>query len=64
MKRIQMVSLRLVRERTIPYQTREIHGSQMVYDLFRDLAEDLDREALWVMCLDTRNKVTCLSQVA
>ncbi len=64
MKRIPMVSLRLVRERSVPYQNRNIQGSQMVYDLFRSLVEDLDREALWVVCLDSKNNVTCLSQVS
>jgi len=59
-----MVSLRLVRERTVPYQTRSLENSQAVYEMFRHLAEDLDREALWVACLDTKNKVTCLSQVS
>jgi len=64
MKRISMVSLRLVRDRTVPYQTRKLENSQAVYDLFRHLAEDLDREAMWVACLDTKNQVTCLSQVS
>lgn len=64
MKRIQIVSLRLVRERSIPYQTRMIHGAKMVYEIFRELVEDLDREALWVLCVDTKNRVTCISQVS
>ncbi len=64
MKRIPLVSLRLVREKTIPYQTRNLENSQAVYEMFRHLAEDLDREALWVACLDIRNNVTCLSQLS
>lgn len=64
MKRIRMVSLRFVRERTIPYQTRNLVNSKSVYDLFRQMAEDLDREAMWVACLDAKNRVTCLSQVS
>ena len=64
MKRIQIVSLRLVRERTVPYQTRSLGNAQAVYELFRGMAEDLDREAKWVACLDSRNRVTCLSQVS
>jgi len=64
MKRISMVSLRLVRDRTVSYQTRIIENSQAIYDLFRQLVEDLDREAMWVACLDTKNQVTCLSQVS
>ena len=64
MKRIRMVSLRLVRERTFPYQTRNLENSQAVFELFRQMAEDLDREAMWVACLDAKNHVTCLSQVS
>ena len=64
MKRIPMVSLRLVRERTIPYRTQNLPNSQAVYELFRQMAEDLDREAMWVACLDSRNRMTCLSQVS
>ena len=64
MKRIRMVSLRLVRERIVPYNTRNLESSQAVYDMFRTLAEDLDREAMWVACLDAKNRVTCLSQVS
>src|SRR5689334_6234476 len=64
MKHISMVSLRLVRDRTVPYQTRKLENSQAVYDLFRQLAEDLDREAMWVACLDAKNHITCLSQVS
>lgn len=64
MKRISMVSLRLVRERTVPFQTRKLCDSQSVYELFRKMAEDLDREAIWIACLDTKSHVTCLSQVS
>ncbi len=64
MKRIRMVSLRLVREGTISSRSRNLQDSQSVYELFRQLAEDLDREAMWVTCLDAKNRVTCLSQVS
>ena len=64
MKHIPMVSLRLVRERTVPYQTRSLENSHAVYEMFRLLAEDLDREAICVACLDAKNRVNCLSQVS
>jgi DNA repair protein RadC len=64
MKRISMVSLRLVRERTIPYSSNALNNAHAVYELFREVAENLDREAIWVVCLDTKNRVTCLSQVS
>jgi DNA repair protein RadC len=64
MKRIPLVSLRVVRERTIPYRTTRLVNAQAVFELFRHMAEDLDREAMWVACLDSKNRLTCLSQVA
>lgn len=64
MKRIRMVSLRLVREGTVPYRTRNLENSEAVYDLFRQIAQDLDREAMWIACLDVKKQVTCLSQVS
>lgn len=51
MRHIPMVSLRLVREGTVPYQSRQLENARTVYEVFRDLAEDLDREAMWVVCL-------------
>jgi DNA repair protein RadC len=64
MKHIPLVSLRLVRERTVPYPGRSLQSAQAVYDLFRDLAGDLDREAVWIACLDAKNRLACLSQVS
>ena len=64
MKHIPMVSLRLVREKTVKYQGRSLTDSQAIFDLFRVLAEDLDREAVWIACLDTKNRIACLSQIS
>ena len=64
MKRVSLVSLRIVRERTLDYARKSVRSSAAVYDLFRQLAEDLDREAVWVACLDTKNRLACLSQVS
>ena len=61
---IPMVSLRIVRERSVQYPIRKLVNAQAAYDLFRGIGEDLDREAMWVACLDSKNRVLCLSQVA
>ena len=61
---IDVVSLRLVRERSLPYKPRSLTNSTVVYDLFRELVEDLDREMTCLVCLDTKNKLTCLSVVS
>jgi len=64
MRHIPVVSLRLVREKTVPYETHSLADSKHAHELFRTLVEDLDRETLWVVCLDTKNRINCLSQVA
>lgn len=64
MKHLPMLSLRLVRESSVPYDRQPLTCSKAVHALFRGLAEDLDREALWIAALDTQNRVTCLSQIS
>jgi len=64
LQHIPMVSLRLVREKALPYGEKSLEDPQAVYDLFRELAGDLDREALWVICLNTKHHASCLSQVS
>ena len=61
---IDIVSLRLVRERSLPYKPRPLTNSTAVYDLCRELLEDLDRETVCLACLDTKNKLACLSVLA
>jgi len=64
MKHIPLVSLRLVRERSVPYESRTLKNSAAIFDLFRAMVQDLDREAVWLACLDTKNRLACLSQVS
>lgn len=64
MKHIQVVSVRLVRESTVSYEPRQLTGSKHAYQLFRQLLENLDREAVWVACVNTKSEVNCLSQVS
>lgn len=64
MYRIPVVSLRMVKEKSHPYASRTIGTSGDAYQLLRSLIEDQDRESFWLVCLDTKNRVTTLSQVA
>src|SRR4030095_687498 len=34
------------------------------YEIFKEFMSDLDREAMWLACLDVRNKITCLHKVS
>ncbi len=64
-RHIPLVSVRLVRERSVPYHAgRKLTCAEEVHALFRDLAEDLDREAVWVVCLATNGRPVCLSQIS
>lgn len=61
---VSVVSLRLVRERTVTYQTKTVVDSTQACALFRELIGDLDRESVWVACLDSKARVCCVSQVS
>src|SRR5207302_621297 len=64
MRTIPMVSLRMVRERGIPYGRRQLQSSHCAYRLSSGLLEDRDREHMWLVCRDTKNYVTCLAEVS
>lgn len=64
MKDIPIVSLRLVRERTVEYGVENLIHSEDVFELFHSLIGDLDRESVWIVCLDSKSKLSCLSQVS
>ncbi|KIL45557.1 DNA repair protein RadC [Jeotgalibacillus alimentarius] len=55
-KRINIVSLRLVKESSILYKDRSVRSPEDVYQLMKQFLEDLDREAFIVVNLDTKNQ--------
>ncbi|MFE9276821.1 JAB domain-containing protein [Paenibacillus glucanolyticus] len=64
-KRIQVVSLRMVRERTsLLYPQRRIINAKDAADLFRQFIGDCDREVFCIMTLDTKNQPTALHEVS
>ncbi|WP_372814276.1 RadC family protein [Paenibacillus sp.] len=64
-KRIEVVSLRMVREKTsLLYPNRVIRSPKDAADLFRQFIGDLDRETFCIMCLDTKNQPTAMHQVS
>lgn len=65
MKHISVVSSRLVREKPIPYgMDTRISKSDDIYGLFKILIEEMDRETVWGVCLNSKNRITCLSQIS
>lgn len=64
-KRVEIVSLRMVREKTsLLYPNRFIRSPKDAVDLFRKFIGDYDRESFCILCLNTKNEPTALHQVS
>lgn len=63
-KRINLVSVKLVREGSILYKTRNISTSGDAAGIGRQFLEDLDREQVMLLCLDNRNQPTSINVVS
>lgn len=57
-KRINIVSIQMVKESSLRYQYRKISSPSDVKFLVMDLIADKDREHFGVICLDTKNQPT------
>ncbi|WP_225340568.1 JAB domain-containing protein [Lysinibacillus capsici] len=57
-KRIDIVSVKLVKESSMLYKNRLIHSPQDCYELFKEFLGEVDREYFVVMCLDVKNQPT------
>lgn len=55
-KRVNIVSVKLVKESNLLYKERSIQSSEDVYILMNQFFDDLDREAFLVISLDTKNQ--------
>lgn len=55
-KRVDIVSIKMVREGSTKYENRKIETPFDAYVLLKSFLEDSDREKLLVVCLDTKNQ--------
>ena len=55
-KRVDIVSIKMVREGSTKYENRKIETPFDAYVLLKNFLEDSDREELLVVCLDTKNQ--------
>lgn len=60
-KRVDIVSLRMVKESSLLYKERNIRSPQDGYKLFKQFLGELDREYFVVMCLDVKNQPTAIN---
>lgn len=63
-KDIPIVSLQLVRDRTVKYGTSQMMYPHSIYNLFTQIYGEPDRELFVIVCLDTRHKPTAISTIS
>ena len=63
-KRINIVSIKMVKESSFLYQTRQILSPSDAYEMIKEQLEGLDREQFIIACLNTKNEPTNISVVA
>lgn len=64
MRRLNVVTLKMVREKTFPYETNTIRSPYDVVNLAKEYIGDADREQLALLCLDTKNKICALHTIS
>ena len=62
-KRVDIVQVKLVREKTMLYKNRRIRSPHDAYELMKEFLGDVDREHFVVLCLETKNQPTCIQTV-
>ena len=63
-KRINIVSIKMVKESSFLYQTRTILSPKDAYEMIHEQLEDLDREQFIIACLNTKNEPTNITVVS
>lgn len=62
-KRINIVQVKLVREKSMLYKNRQVKSPQSAYEIIQAFLGDVDREHFVVLCLDIKNQPTCIQTV-
>nr|WP_312577708.1 DNA repair protein RadC [Sedimentibacter sp.] len=63
-KRVDFVSIKMVKEKSVKYQNRIISSPSDSAELFSSFIEDSDREQMLLCCLDTKNRPTSISIIS
>ena len=63
-KRINIVSIKMVKESSFLYQTRTISSPKDAYEMIKEQLEGLDREQFIIACLNTKNEPTNITMVS
>jgi DNA repair protein RadC len=63
-RRVDIVSIRLVRESSVPYTVQSINGPEDAVAILKPFLESRDRENFVILCLDAKNKPTAIHTVS
>ena len=63
-KKVDIITLKIVRESSLLYKPRTIRGPEDAFELVRNTLEDADRETFLVICLSTKNEPVALHTVS
>ena len=63
-KRINIVSIKMVKGSSFLYQTRQILSPKDAYEMIKEQLEGLDGEQFIIACLNTKNEPTNISVVS
>lgn len=63
-KRIDIVRCKMVKESSVKYEKRVITSPFYGYIIVKDFLEDLDREQVMMLCLNSKNEPTNLSVIS
>jgi len=63
-KRVNIVTIKIVREAGVLYQNRTINSPSDSANLLEPFLKDEDRECFLVVCLDTKNQPTAIHTVS
>lgn len=64
MKRINLVSVKLIKEGSILYEPRIVYSSNDAFELGKDFLVDSDRGKLILVCLDNKNQYISINTVS
>lgn len=63
-KRVDIVQVKMVKERSVLYSARRIQSTSDADELVRQFLDELDREAMIVVALNAKSEPTCLQVIS
>ncbi len=63
-KRVDIVQVKMVKERSVLYSARRIQSTSDADELVRKFLDELDREAMIVIALNAKSEPTCLQVIS